>query len=300
MVAPLRLGLIGAGRWGRIFLRTLARRQDLVLVAVASGNAETAALLPAGCRLYPQWRELLDHSGLDGVIVATPPHTHIEIAQQAMRRGLPVLVEKPLCLDAEQARSFRDDVQAKQGLVMVDHIHLHSPAFVALRRLLSALGPLRSISGRAGNHGPYRRDASVLWDWGPHDLAMALALTGGKPEQVNARVVEQRLVEGGVGQTIAMDIRFAQVDADFVFSTLTDKTRWLRVEGDAGQLIYDDLAPDKLRHDGQAVTITADMPLDCVLGAFARRIHDQDHDLADLNMAVTVVDILSAAASQLG
>lgn len=300
MRPPLRLGLVGAGRWGRIYLRTLVRRQDLVLAAVASGNAETAALLPAGCTLYPQWRDLLDHPGLDGVIVATPPQTHIAIARQVIDRGLAVLVEKPLCLDRAEAQSFRDHVQAKRGMVMVDHIHLYSPAFVALLRLLPNLGRLKSISGRAGNHGPYRRDASVLWDWGPHDLAMALTLTACKPEQVNARVVEQRPVENGVGQTIALGMRFAQVDGQFIFSTLTDKTRWLRVEGEAGELVYDDLAPDKLRHDGQAVAIAADMPLDCALGAFARRIHDQDHDLADLNMAVTVVDILSAAASQLG
>ncbi|MGE4279758.1 MAG: Gfo/Idh/MocA family protein [Magnetospirillum sp.] len=298
MRAPLRLGLVGAGRWGRIYLRTLARRSDLVLAAVASSNSETAALLPDGCTLYPQWPDLLDHPGLDGVIVATPPRTHIAIARRAVERGLAVLVEKPLCLDPAEARSFRDDVQAKQGLVMVDHIHLYSPAFATLRGLLPDLGRLKRISGRAGNHGPYRSDASVLWDWGPHDVAMGLALMGGPPDQVSARVAEQRSVGGGVGQTVTLDMRFGPVLADFVFSTLIDKTRWLQVEGEGGESIYDDLAADKVRHRGQKIAIAADLPLDCVLSAFARRIYDQDHNLDDLNLAVAVVEILSAVASR--
>lgn len=297
MTAPLRLGLVGAGRWGRIYVKTLARRQDLVLAAVASGNSETAALLPAGCTLYPQWQDLLDHPGLDGVIIATPPQTHIPIARHALDRGLAVLVEKPLCLDRAEARSFRDYVQAKRGLVMVDHIHLHSPAFVALQRLLPDLGRLKSISGCAGNHGPYRSDDSVLWDWGPHDLAMALALTGRTPEQVTARVVEQRPVEAGMGQTIALDMRLGNIAVDFVFSTLIDKTRWFRVLGEKGDLFYDDLSPDKLRHNDQPVVIAADLPLDCVLSTFARRIHDFDRTIADVNLAVTVVEVLTAAAS---
>ena len=43
------------------------------------------------------------------------------------------------------------------------------------------LGPIREIAAVAGNRGPYREDVAVLWDWGPHDVAMALDLVGASP-----------------------------------------------------------------------------------------------------------------------
>lgn len=309
MAPPVRLGLIGAGRWGRIYLHSMASRANvngmadhagIHLAAVASGKAETAALLPPACVLYDDWRRMLAHPGLDGIVIATPPHTHVPIALAVLAQGLAALVEKPLCLDPHEARRLRDQAGRLGAVVAVDHIHLFAPAFRRLKQMLPQIGPIRSVEGRAGNHGPYRRDASVLWDWGPHDVAMAVDLLGSPPDRVTARVVDQRLVADGIGQNVALDLRFGAVRADFVIGTLMDKTRRFRVVGDNGVLVYDDLVATKLTLDGEGVAIDPAKPLDCVIDDFVRRIRARDRDLAPLELAVTVTDILSACAAQLG
>ena len=68
MPAPVRLGVIGAGRWGRICLRTLSGITAADLVAVASGNPETATLVPPGCRIFADWRELIGSAGVEGLV----------------------------------------------------------------------------------------------------------------------------------------------------------------------------------------------------------------------------------------
>jgi len=77
--APLRLGLVGAGRWGRNYIRTIAELEDVVLARLASRAPDAAALAGDGCAVAADWSELITAGDLDGVIVATPPATHADI-----------------------------------------------------------------------------------------------------------------------------------------------------------------------------------------------------------------------------
>src|SRR5229473_890850 len=106
MATPVRLGLIGAGRWGRNYLRTIAATPGVRLARLASRNPDSVRLAPADCAVTPDWRDLLDRNALDGVIIATPAALHAEMALAAMDAGLPVLVEKPLTMDIAQARAL--------------------------------------------------------------------------------------------------------------------------------------------------------------------------------------------------
>ncbi|MEE1569456.1 MAG: Gfo/Idh/MocA family oxidoreductase, partial [Alphaproteobacteria bacterium] len=125
----MRLGLIGAGRWGRVYMNTLDHMADVTLNALASSNPQSRDLVGENVDLHEDWRDFINAGGVDGVIVATPPAAHGEIVRAALEAGLPVLVEKPLTLDVDEAKALRDLAERTDGLVMVDHIHLFSPAF---------------------------------------------------------------------------------------------------------------------------------------------------------------------------
>src|SRR5579871_341630 len=83
---PVRIGLVGVGRWGRNFVSTIDQLSDATLIRVASRNPDTAKFLKSSCAVTPNWRELLDDS-IDAVIVATPPSTHAKIVLEAVRAG---------------------------------------------------------------------------------------------------------------------------------------------------------------------------------------------------------------------
>ena len=295
MAAPLRLGLAGAGRWGRNYIRTIAGLGELRLTRIASRNPQTAALAPADCRVVKDWRELIDASAIDGVIVATPPASHAEIARAAILAGIAVLVEKPLALCAADARAIRDLAVERRVLVLVGHTHLFSPAFRALKKLVARYGGVREIHGEAGNQGPYRRDVSVLWDWGPHDVAMCLDLMQQTPASAACAVRERSERDGGAAETVSIALSFpCGVPARILLSNSIEKTRRFRVRCAAAEIVYDDLSPHKLLVDGAPVTLESDLPLTVAVREFAAAIAAGGTDHGSLNLGVSVVEVLES------
>lgn len=301
----LNLGLVGLGRWGRNYVATLGALPGLRLARVADADPSARAAAGAGCATAADWRELIAAGDVDGLVVATPPASHVEIAGAAVDAGLPVLVEKPLALSGAAARDLLTRAERRGGFVMVDHIHLFQPAYRHLKRLAGAMGAIRHVRGRGGRWGPFRPDAPVLWDWGPHDVALALDLFGERPTRIAARPLERRTVPEGAGEILAIELDFpgggrAAVEIGNLYR---DKHRRLEVRCDEGTLVFDDVAADRLvrrTRDGgtEAIALppaTAGMtPLAIALRTFAEAIRGRSADLAPLRFAVDVVETLEA------
>ncbi len=309
MAAPFRIGLIGAGRWGQNYIRTIAGLEGVVLTRISTRNPEAASLAPHGCVVVAAWQDILDRRSVDGVIVASPPASHAQIARAAIEAGLPVLVEKPLSLDLAEAQALQGLTHARGGLVMVDHTHLFHPAFRALKQAVPRHGAIRAIRSAAGNLGPFRADAPVLWDWGPHDVAMCIDLLERSPVRVEAVILEQRSTPDGQGQIIELHLEFpGSVPVRTVIGNIMPKQRVFAVFLDEGALVYDDLAASKLvfvagagaRHDvprggGRPLPIGSEPPLTCAVREFARAATELRANMRSLDLAVDVVRVLAKA-----
>ena len=297
---PLCVGLAGAGRWGRNYIRTIASVPELQLARVASGNHETAALLPAGCLLVGDWRELIDPEAIDGIVIATPPGTHAEIARSAISAGIPVLVEKPLALTATDARAVRDLAAERGVFVLVEHTHLFSPAFRALKDLVRRHGGVREIRSEASNHGPYRRDVSVLWDWGPHDVAMCLDLVQQAPASAVCSLIEGSPRDDGMAETVTVALSFPSgVPAEIRLSNAKERTRRFLVRcADGAEVLYDDASAQKLSLDSSPVPVAGDLPLTVAVREFAAAIRGRSTDRSSVDLGVSVVELLEACSRQ--
>lgn len=296
---PLRLGLIGAGRWGRTVIRTVPMVGGVRLTRVVSRNPETAALAGGSCAVTPEWRDVAEADDVDGVIIAAPARRHVEMTLAVLASGRAVLVEKPLALDVAGAEAVLAAAVARRGRVLVDHIHLFSPAWRALKRAARALGPLRAIEAEAGRLGPFRDDAPVLWDWGPHDVAMCLDLAGTSPLAIAARRLERRRAGGGEGETITFRLGFAGgVEAAVTVGNLfADRRRLFVARFEKGTLVYDDTRPERLfrlRNGARVpIPITDTPPLIEVIAAFAGLIRARRADHGGLRLGVEVVRVLA-------
>ena len=302
MPVLVRLGLIGAGRWGSNYIRTVASLPNVRLARLASRNPDSARLAPAACAIVADWRELLDPRELDGVIVATPPRLHAEMALAAIDAGLPVLVEKPLTLSVAEAHAVRNRARERGVFALVGHMHLFHPAYRMLKLIQPRYGEIRAIRGEASNHGPYRPDVPVLWDWGAHDLAMCLDLIGAPPEQSAVTILEHESVDGGIGETVQLELAFASgVSASLRLSNLSEKRRWLAVQCERGVLVYDDLAAQKLvvteGASKHAIEIADDLPLSVAVREFAASIRSGNRDLSELDLGLRVVETLALLQS---
>jgi predicted dehydrogenase len=207
-----------------------------------------------------------------------------------------VLVEKPLTMDEDEARALESFVRDEGGLVIVDHVHLFHPAYRALKELAVGLGPIRSIRTASGGPGPSRDDATVLWDWGSHDVAMCLDLMGGMPEGARAR----RLVRRREGEAVSLRLDFPGGARAYVeiSNIMEKKTRRLSVGTDRGTLVYDGVAhsPLVLRHGAkpeEAIEVAPTPALNCAIMAFAGAVRDGSRDRGSLRLGLDTVTVLA-------
>jgi predicted dehydrogenase len=300
MAGPLRLGLIGVGRWGRNYVRTIAEIDGAELAAVASSNPETAALVPPGCRIVTDSRDLLTDD-IAAVIIATPPDSHAAILLAAAAAGKAILVEKPLVTTAADLAAIRQAMAT--SIVMVEHTHLFHPAFRALKAAVRARGKPLAIRASAGNTGPYRTDVSVLWDWAPHDVAMALDLVPGPAEVREARVVERRYVGAVAAERVRLKLDLAgNIPCDITLSTLDPRHRWLAVDYADGSFFYSDLEGRALRFvgvpgappdaEGEAVVVPDGRPLTIAVQEFVDAVRNRSPMTANATLACQVVDVI--------
>ena len=104
---PLRVGVVGLGRWGRNIARTIRQETPGLLLAAAASRAEDAQEVAGPeARIYQDWRAMIADARLDGVLLAAPARLHVEIASEAIRAGLPVFVEKPMALTLADAEAL--------------------------------------------------------------------------------------------------------------------------------------------------------------------------------------------------
>ena len=315
----IRLGLAGAGLWGRKLIAALTRRSDIELGAVASRNPAIRALLPAGCAVHEDWRALARCPDLEGVVIATPPALHAEMAIACLAAGKAVFVEKPLALDPGSADAIHIQAEKSGAVAMTDHVHLFHPAYAELKRRLPALAPIHGLRSRGGRFGPFRAEVPVLWDWGPHDVAFALDLLGLEPKRVRAEARERRQTTDGMGETLALRLVYEDnTEANLEFGNLYDTpARELIVRCESCDIVLDEYAeaplvrlprretegclPEENAAEGktEAIPVADGAPLDHALSAFADKIRAGRPDAVHLVLGVAVTKVLARAARAL-
>lgn len=297
----VRLALLGAGRWGRNIIETAAGIRGARIAAVASRNPDTRDLVPAAA-VDPDWRAVVARPDIDAVVIAMPPVLHAETAAAVIARGLPAFIEKPLTLDVAQAHAIQVAADRADSLVMVDHLHLFHSAYRALKRRAGDLGAVRSIESVAGAPGPFRDDATVLWDWGAHDVAMCLDLLQRTPTSVAALRAARRATPRGVGETVKLRLEFKDgITVQMTLGNLFDaKVRRFAVDCDDGRLIYEDFAAAPLtvaeaasREAPVAIPVEDEPPLTCALREFVEAVRAGSRDRVGLDLGVRVVETLA-------
>jgi hypothetical protein len=145
----LNLAVVGLGNRGRYHLHAVPRvGQNLVAICDADRTclAEAAKQRP-GVPQYQDFRKLLDELDrkLDGLIVATPEHTHALISARAMRRGKHVFCEKPIAHDVGEARDLRRIAKDKGVATQMGNQGMATDSFRRTIELIEdgALGTLR-------------------------------------------------------------------------------------------------------------------------------------------------------------
>lgn len=190
----LKVAVAGAGAFGREHLGTLARRDDIIIAGVAdpSRAATDSALASFGAKEgFADPVAMLDAVRPDGLIVATPGHTHVAIATAALDRDIPVLLEKPVGLTAADADALIAAEARSNAFVLPGHILRFSSPYrrtVAIAQS-GELGAILSVTGRNhrdDTHAVRYPDIDPVLMTMVHDIDLTLWITGGELQSVLA------------------------------------------------------------------------------------------------------------------
>ena len=184
-MSRLPIGVIGVGALGRHHARHLAALPEAELVGIFDVDRPRARAIAAehGTRAFDDLDELLGR--VEAVSIAVPTLHHAEVGLHVLRRGIPVLMEKPLAGTLDDADALIALAEAQGVQLQVGHIERFNPA---IRAAAPYLGVPRYVeSQRLAPYQPRGTDVAVVLDLMIHDLDLILHLTGGaEPTDVRA------------------------------------------------------------------------------------------------------------------
>lgn len=183
---PVRIGVIGAGRMGRVHLRALERARGLAIAGVADPSEQARAVVTArGHRACASVDELLGDDDVEAVLIAAPSDAHLPLVSALAARGVPMLCEKPVGVQARDAVAA-SAVAAEHGVTLqVGYWRRFVPELRALRQRIAggALGEIYQLScyqwdGEPPDPGFRAHSGGIAIDMAVHEVDEARWLTG--------------------------------------------------------------------------------------------------------------------------
>jgi len=156
LAAPVRIGLVGAGRQGRAILAELGKFKDVEVLSLCDTDASR---LRSGARRAPKakrfatHKELLDASSdLDAIIVATPTHVHKDVALDALAAGKHVYCEAPLAHRVDDCSRMVEAAHKSQKVFQTGMQGRSNPVYKLARSFYRAGAIRDAIAMRAQFH----------------------------------------------------------------------------------------------------------------------------------------------------
>src|SRR5689334_16850955 len=134
------IAVAGYGYWGPNLARNFAETEGATLAMVCDADPRRLALAQ---RRFPSvavsadFDEALRNHDVNAVAIATPVHTHYELAKRAINAGKHVLVEKPLTSRVDHAEELVALAEKKGVVLMVDHVFVYSPPVLKMKELVA-------------------------------------------------------------------------------------------------------------------------------------------------------------------
>jgi predicted dehydrogenase len=175
---------------GAVFDTALRPSLEMICTTTEAGAADKARALGFR-RATANWRALVEVPEVEAVVIASPQHTHRDIALAAFALGKPVFCEKPLGLGLVQSREMTDAAECSGCVNMTGFNYVRTPATQLARQIVTS-GEIGAITHFRGEHTEdFLADPALPATWrtrgrangnmgdlSPHIVNAALALMG--------------------------------------------------------------------------------------------------------------------------
>lgn len=239
----IKIGVIGSGFWGRNHVRVLKEISDAELVFVADIDINKAEEIGKrfNIKFFKDYREALKEYDVDAVTICTPTSTHYEIATDMIKRGINVLIEKPVTGDLTKALKLLELAKDTKVKIMPGFIERFNPAVNYLKHLIDKgkIGHIITIIAERVSRRPERvKDVGVLYDLGIHDIDVIRYITNQQVRSVYSIIGK---VQGTYEDYALVTLSLENNITSFISTNwLTPrKIRTLKVTGSEGIITID-------------------------------------------------------------
>jgi len=230
-----RIGLIGAGYWGKNLIRVF--NQLGALKTICDSDRKVLRKYPK-IKTTLNFQEILDDKEIKGVVICTPASTHYSLVKKALLAGKDVLVEKPLALSVKEGKELVN--LSKKNILMIDHLLLYHPAIIKLKKLIKEgkLGEIRYICSNRLNFGKLRKEENVLWSFAPHDISVIIDIMG-MPKKVKS--IGKNYLQKNIPDITLSSFEFTGEKAAHVFVSWLNpfKEQKLSIIGSKAMAVFD-------------------------------------------------------------
>ncbi len=281
----VRVAVIGVGRMGKEHARIYASLANATLVGVCDIDRERGQQIASRYAVpyYSDYRELLGQ--VEAVSIAVPTESHCEIACEFLKRGIAVLVEKPMARTLSEADEMIRWARHTGALLQVGHLERFNPAVRVLAPLVSE--PKFFEVHRLGEFTERSLDIDVVLDLMIHDLDILLSLVRSEIRAIHAvgvpiltdriDIANARLefASGCVANVTASRISREKVRKLRLFQpNVYISLDYTRQELDVYRLVAASAPGDRPRIVSERVTVLRDEPLRAQLESFLRCVEE--------------------------
>ncbi|MBP6261258.1 MAG: Gfo/Idh/MocA family oxidoreductase, partial [Chromatiaceae bacterium] len=184
MADKLRFAVIGVGYLGRFHALIYSRLPDVELVGVVDTDPERARAVAeeAGCAVFDSLEVIADQ--VDAVSVVVPTTAHLAVAEPLLRRGIHMLLEKPIAATREEGKRIVDLADQGGAILQIGHLERFNAGVMALAEHIDH--PRFVEIQRMGEFVERATDVDVVSDLMIHDIDIILSLMGSELQSVSA------------------------------------------------------------------------------------------------------------------
>lgn len=222
MTKNINIGLIGAGRIGRVHAEHLAYRvPDANLVAVSDIFVEAARKVAADFQIpaaYQDHQRIMEDDSIDAVIICSSTDTHSQMIEEAAAAGKHIFCEKPIDHDLSKIDRVLTAVEQAEVKLQVGFNRRFDPSFQRAREIVAAgeIGEPHILRITSRDPGPppieyIKVSGGIFLDMTIHDFDMARFLMDSEVEEIYAAggvMVDPKIGQAGDIDTAIITLRF--------------------------------------------------------------------------------------------
>jgi len=290
----LNIGIIGAGRIGKVHTETIAQNiGDANVAAIADTNVSEAKQLAGRFRvpIYTKnYQDILNNPEINAVLICSPTNTHAQYIVEAAKTGKHIFCEKPIDLDLVTIENAIKVVEENNVKLMVGFNRRFDPNFKKIKQMVvdDKIGEPHILKITSRDPGPPPAEyiavsGGMFLDMTIHDFDMARFIVGDEVDEVFVAagvMVDDKIGKLGDVDTALITLRFkngAMGVIDNSRKAVYGYDQRIEIFGSKGMIKVDNNAPDNHNYyneNGVHASLPLNFFMDRYVEAYAREIKE--------------------------